>query len=212
MAGPERARAWRAYYTEKRIGHQWMQLDLLGGLPATRVLEVGPHLGLVTAMLANAGYDVVTLDRGPRRFERPAGPHLEIDLTRLDPAAIRGFDAILCCETLEHLAWADVPGVLRAFRAAGAPHLIVSVPYEGLQFHLSLYVNPWRFRQRVAFRKGRSLRRFEAGPPGAHQWEVGWRGMPLRTWERALQAAGWRIARRTFSAGCRSVFHVLEAR
>lgn len=207
----ERARTWRAYYTEKRIGHQWMQVDLLCGLPAARVLEVGPYLGLVTAMLENAGFDVTTLDREPRRFERPAGTHIEADLVGLDPALIRGFDAILCCETLEHLPWDRVPGVLAAFRASGAPHLIVSVPYEGLQLELMLYVNPWRLRERLQFKKGRVLRRFAPAAPGGHQWEVGYRGTGLRAWERVLKGAGWRIRARSFSVGCRSVFHVLEA-
>ena len=88
---------WRAYYTEKRILHQWMQLDLLAGTQARRVLEIGPAYGLVTAMLANAGYEVATLDRLKRAFDSPAGRHIEADITALSGADIVGYDAILCC-------------------------------------------------------------------------------------------------------------------
>jgi hypothetical protein len=46
---------WRAYYREKRVLHQWTQLDMLAGLDCRRVLEIGPAYGMVTAMLVNAG-------------------------------------------------------------------------------------------------------------------------------------------------------------
>jgi len=44
-----------------------------------------------------------------------------------------------------------------------------------------------------------------------HYWEVGSRGYSLKTWEDQLQEAGWRIAKRDFTARRRSVFHVLRA-
>ena len=62
MIDAEHQKRWYQYYTEKRIVHQWFQLHLLEGLVVETVLEVGPSLGLVTAMLANAGYRVTTLD------------------------------------------------------------------------------------------------------------------------------------------------------
>jgi hypothetical protein len=200
---------WRAYYTAKRIGQQWLQVELLGRLPAQRVLEIGPHLGLVTAMLDNAGLAVTTLDVGPRRFARPEVPHIEADLLTLDPRSIAGFDAILCAETLEHLPWDRVPEVLATLRASGTPYLVVSVPYEGFQLELSLYLNRWTLRQRFQLKKLRGLRRFRPGGAGAHQWELGYRGHGLRAWEAALRAGGWRILRREFSYPCRSAFHVL---
>ena len=67
---------WRTYYTEKRVGQQWKQLDLLSALPVQRVLEVGPHRGFVTALLDNMGYEATTLDIGRPFFERPKVPHL----------------------------------------------------------------------------------------------------------------------------------------
>lgn len=203
---------WSEYYSAKRIGHQALQVRLLNELPVRRVLEIGPHLGLVTAMLAHAGYDVTTLDAGPRGFDWPPTPHVEADLLGLDPDRIAGFDAILCCEVLEHLPWDRVPGVLTGLRASGARTLVVSVPYEAFQVSLSLYFNRHWFEHGLQFKKLRFLRRFvPSAQPGGHQWEIGYRGTSLTTWERTLAAVGWRIARREFTSPCRSVLHVLDA-
>jgi hypothetical protein len=207
-----RLAVWHGYYNEKRIGQQWFQVHLLEDLPVRRVLEVGPHLGLVTALLDNAGYSVATLDQGPREFSRPTCEHIEANLLDLTPDKIRSFDLILCCETLEHLPWEKVGNVLRCFRDSGAQYLITSVPYEGLQLRILIDWNLYIFRQSFAFRKGRSLRTFRPRPLGdGHYWEVGYRGFSLKAWEEQLERAGWRIAKRDFTAPRRSVFHVLAS-
>lgn len=201
---------WYGYYTAKRIGHQWQQVQTLLGLPVHNVLEVGPALGLVTAILDNAGYKVTTLDVVPRMFERPDGPHISADITKITSAEIAGFDAIFCCETLEHLHWSDVDGVLRAFRESGAPFLIVSVPFEAFQVELSLYFNLKRARQRFSLKKLRFLKTFEPDTGMGHKWEVGYRRYRLKDWEAKLSGAGWDVLSREFTSPCRSVFHLLK--
>jgi hypothetical protein len=202
---------WLAYYTEKRIVHQWMQLALLARTDARRVLEIGPAKGLVTAMLVNAGYAVDTLDWMPRDFAEPATRHIQADITTLSGAEIAGYDAILCCETLEHVDWDKVPAVLAAFRGSGARHLLVSVPYMALQLSFDLYLNTRTIRHYFSLKKRLSRRVFRREPPGGHQWEVGYKGYPLSRWEACLAASGWRIASREFTAHTRSVFHLLAA-
>ncbi len=209
-ADAKRLAEWHRYYSAKRIGQQWIQVNLLKDLAVRKVLEVGPYMGLVTAMLDNAGYEVTTLDVLPRAFERPSRPHISADLVGLEPASITGFDAILCCETFEHLAWQEVDGVLETFHGSGARHLIVSVPYEAFQIELLLYINRFIFRQRFALKKLRFLKSFTPhAEPYGHMWEVGYRGRSLRAWEAKLEAAGWRILLREFTHPTRSVFHVL---
>ena len=112
MIDAEHRKRWYQYYTEKRIVHQWFQLHLLEGLGVEAVLEVGPSLGLVTAMLASAGYRVTTLDIMSRPPMLGAQSHIEMDLLAIDATRLRGFDAILCCETLEHIHWPKVGGIL----------------------------------------------------------------------------------------------------
>ncbi len=203
---------WSAYYTRKRIVQQWLQVHFLGTIDCQKVLEVGPAMGLVTSLLVNIGYEVHTLDRAPRAFAYPDVPHLERDICGLRADEIAGYDAILCCETLEHIDWLQVGSVLAAFRASGAKYLIVSVPYMGFQVAFDLYLNRITLRQHFSMKKLLWRKRFAAEPPGGHQWEIGYRGYSLRAWEARLADSGWSIVKRDFTEHCRSVFHLLEAR
>lgn len=205
-------REWNAYYSRKRIVQQWMQLHLLGTIECQKILEVGPAFGLVTSLLVNSGYDVHTLDQVPRVFTYPEVPHLERDICDLCADEIAGYDAILCCETLEHIDWVRVGPVLSTFRASGAKYLIVSVPYMAFQVSLDLYFNRTTFRQYFSMKKLLWRKDFAVEPPGGHQWEVGYRKYPLGVWEDRLQSSGWSIVKREFTEHCRSVFHLLEAR
>ncbi|MBC6439897.1 MAG: class I SAM-dependent methyltransferase [Rhodospirillales bacterium] len=202
---------WHRYYSEKRIGQQWMQVNLLAGLDITSVLEVGPYLGLVTAMLDNAGYDVTTLDLFAPPFERPRRPSIEADLTSVTADLTSGFDAIICCETLEHLSWDDALPILRTFHESGAYHLVLSVPYEGFQLGWSLYLNPFTWRHAFSLKKLRSRKAFKVhDDPWGHKWELGYKGYTIERWEALIREAGWTIQQRTFTHPCRSVFHLCE--
>lgn len=210
-APEEQRRRWHAYYTEKRIVHQWFQVHLLRDLPVVRVLEVGPYWGLVTAMLANAGYEVTTLDISPVPPPLGAAGHVQADVRALRPEQMAGHDAIVACEVLEHIHWPEVGGALRAMAASGCPWLVLSVPYEGAQFGLSLYWNRHVFRRRSFLRKLRFLKRYairDHDDFDAHKWEVGYRDTPLAALRAKVEAAGWEIARQDFTADCRSVFLV----
>jgi len=210
-ANAVRKKDWLEYYSRKRIVHQWTQVHLLGKVDCLKVLEIGPGLGLVTSLLVNIGYDVNTLDRSPRAFAYPNVPHHVRDICSLRGTEIAGFDTILCCETLEHIEWHRVAPVLSTFRGSGARHLIVSVPYMGFQMFLEVYLNSKIFRQYFSMKKLLSHKNFVAEPPGGHQWEVGYRGLSLSSWESRLRESGWTIMTREFTEHCRSVFHLLDA-
>lgn len=184
---------------------------MLGTIDCEKVLEIGPALGLVTSLLVNIGYEVHTLDRVPRAFDYPDVPHHQKDIGELLSNDIAGYDAILCCETLEHLEWQRVGSVLATFRDSGAKYLLVSVPYMAFQVFLQVYLNSNTFRQHFSMKKFLGRRTFVAEPPGGHQWEVGYKGYPLQKWEGQLKDSGWSIVARDFTEECRSVFHVLKA-
>jgi hypothetical protein len=202
---------WHDYYSEKRITHQWLQVDLLKGLPVHSVLEIGPYLGLVSAMAASAGYNVTTLDIEAQSRGVGSTRHIQADIRDVAADQLQGFDAILCCETLEHIPWQKLDSVLANIAGAGAPWFIVSVPYEGFQFAFELYFNRWRWKRRSHFRKLRFLKRLKIASDTEwepHKWEIGYRGHSLPAFTVKLEDAGFEIKQREFTSGCRSVFLV----
>jgi len=206
-----RRRDWAHYYTEKRITHQWMQVHLLNGLPVRRVLEIGPYLGVVTALLATAGYEPITLDLEKHADCLGAKDHVCADLRAFDPATLPKADAILCCETLEHVTWEEADIVLEKLAASSIPYLVLSVPYEGTQIGLSFYINRHMVRRRSFFRKFRFLKRFKPESQTdwhAHKWEIGYKGYSVNALRQKLERCGWKPERQEFTDGCRSVFLV----
>ena len=208
-----RKREWLRYYSQKRIGEQLLQVQMLDGLVVDSVLEVGTYFGLVSAMLDNAGYAVTTLDVVAPSFAKPALPHVAMDLTAIEPGKLDGFDCIMCCATLEHIRYEQAEEALRAFHGSGSRYVVISVPYMGTQFFLQMYLNRHAFARHVSFKKLRWLRPFtfdEAADPWGHKWEIGYRGFPLRKFERTLDAIGFKRLRREFSYPSYCVFYALE--
>ena len=202
---------WLNYYSKKRITQQWLQLSLLGETDAKSILEIGPALGGVTAMLVNADYIVTTLDILPKDFKYPETPHIQQDLITLDPSQIKSNDAIICCETLEHIDWDKVPNILRKFHQSGAQHLIISVPYMGFQCSFDFYFNRFEFKNYFSMKKFCNFKEFNREPKGGHQWEIGYKNYTVEAWEKILRSSGWSIKIRDFTEKTRSIFHLLES-
>lgn len=205
---------WHTYYSRKRIGHQWFQVDLLKELPVQKILEIGPFLGLVTAMLASAGYEVTTLDVEEASHNIGAKTSIKGDIANISSDRLKGFDVVICCEMLEHIAWPEVDNVVNRIAQSGTPWLILSVPYEGFQFGFSLYFNRFQFRRSSFFRKLRFLKKFRVqGNPDTwepHKWEIGYHKYSLSAFCSKVAAAGYEIERQEFTTGCRSVFLVCK--
>lgn len=202
-------RLWHAYYTEKRIVHQWFQVDSLKDLDVRKVLEIGPYFGLVTAMLANAGYEVTSLDITSAPPQPNVARHISADIRDVRPEQLAGHDAILCCETLEHIPWDDVGDVVARFAASAVPWLLVSVPYEAFQFGFTLYLNRYVWRKQSFLKKLRFLSPFRPPPDDAwehHKWEIGYKGYGVQGLREKITGAGYEIVRQDFTTGCRSIF------
>lgn len=136
-------------------------------------------------------------------------PHHEVDLRRLAPGMLGGYDAILCCETLEHIPWDDAARVLGLLAATGTRHLIVSVPWSGMELQLGLHAAPGWLRSWLALRWPARFRRFVPDThPMGRRWELDFRGHSLAAWERLLAAGGWRISERLFTSPTRSAMHL----
>ena len=206
-------RQWYAYYSEKRIVHQWFQVKLLENLPVQRIMEIGPAYGVPTALLANAGYKVTTLDFMKRDL-LGASSHVIADLWKATPEVYSNQDCILCCEVLEHFPFEKSCDLLSKFYKSKVPYLILSVPYNAPQLNFSLYVNRHTIKKHTAFKFRNSFRAFKKGDPSdgqlGHQWEIGFRNYPLNKLKKAVEDAGWDIIKCDFTAATRSVFIVAQ--
>lgn len=112
--------------------------------PGSRVLDLACGVGYGAWMLAKAGYKVVAADRSREAIEYANAHfgHSSIQYMVVEAEDIQpredGFDAVICFETIEHLA--DPLPVLKKFRTM-APRLYASVPnesvfpYRGYTFH-----------------------------------------------------------------------------
>jgi hypothetical protein len=113
---------------DHRARYQWAARQLP---PASRVLDLACGVGYGAAILAAAGHRVVAVDRDADAIDygRTYYSHQNIEYVRGDAAdpPPGGFDAVVCFETIEHLA--DPLPMLRAFCEC-APLLLASVPNE----------------------------------------------------------------------------------
>jgi len=204
-------RKWYAYYSEKRIVHQWFQVKLLENLPIQRIIEIGPAYGVPTALLANAGFEVTTLDFMKRNL-LGATSHITADLWKAAPEVYSNQDCILCCEVLEHFPFEKSCDLLSKFSESKVPYLILSVPYNAPQLNLNFYINGHTIKKNTAFKFRNGLRHFKKGPPIdgqlGHQWEIGYKNYSLKKLKNAIQNAGWDIVKYDFTAATRSVFIV----
>lgn len=208
LKGDERRR-WHAHYTDRRVQHQWFQVHLLKDLDVHKVLEVGPQLGLVSAMLANAGYEVTTLDTTSNAPGRGTGAQVIADITEVRPELLAGHDAIICCEILEHIPWSGVGRVLTCFAASGVPWLLVSVPYAAFQLGFSFYLNRFVCRKRSFFKKLHFLNTFQRPSDDGwapHKWEIGYKDYSVERFKSLITEAGYEVFRQDFTPGCRSIF------
>jgi SAM-dependent methyltransferase len=159
MLGTGTGRAEHAYLRIHLKSYVRTLRDVDGWLRRTqgkRVLEIGSFLGAVSIGLRRLGYEVSALDipefhaneRLRRLYEREGIPFAGVNLRhgRL-PYESGSFDAVLLCETLEHLNFNPLPTLLEMNRVlADGGLLYVGMPNQA---HL---VN------RLALLRGRSIR------------------------------------------------------
>jgi 2-polyprenyl-3-methyl-5-hydroxy-6-metoxy-1,4-benzoquinol methylase len=142
---------------EERLAFLLEQLRLYGtGGAGTefkgplRVLDIGCGEGVFTAELADAGADVVGIDRAelPLRRARARRPDLDLRLLEREdswPLQDASFDAIWAGEVIEHVA--DTAGWLselrRVLRSGGS--LLLSTPAHGRLRMLGLALSPRAF-------------------------------------------------------------------
>lgn len=176
------------YWSHLRVhGYANQLLELLTLSPA-RVLEVGRADGFMGEVVNTfTPQSLVSCDIDPA-----LGPDVAASVLAL-PFTEGAFDAVLCCQVLEHLPFDSFPGALRQLRRVTRGHVILSLPdvrmYAGLRVRL-----PKMGSKTFAV----SLERPTIGPyeyDGEHHWEIGYRGTRFADVRQRILEAGFRCRR-----------------
>ncbi len=183
-----------AYLSKQRWNSYWYQLYEVTQIPRVKtILEVGIGNTIVSSVLRQMGYVVETLDADANTH-----PTYVSDVRALTQTVQTTVDLVMCCQTLEHIPYKDVPQVLQNFRQVSNEHLIVTLPYSSIGSYkprLLLKMLPY-------IKEFRWLGCFNLFPqphpytnPGGHYWEIGKKGYRLNDVLDLFPTNGWAIVK-----------------
>ncbi|MBI5444691.1 MAG: class I SAM-dependent methyltransferase [Deltaproteobacteria bacterium] len=175
------------YADAKRFASYAHQLAETALLAPESVLEIGVGNGLVTHLLQKTVSRVATLD-----FDGRLGPQVVGSVAAV-PVRSASFDAVLCCQVLEHLPFDTFGAALAELYRVARRFAVVSLPDCNRYVQASLRLPGARERRLhlnlpnwnptlLAFR-------------GEHYWEIGARGYPLSRILRIVTATGFAVAK-----------------
>jgi hypothetical protein len=151
---------------------------------ARTVLEIGPGNGLVSYLLRRAGIHVETLDHDPALSPDHVASLLEI------PSEKGAYEAVLCCQVLEHLPWDVFPAAMREVSRVARNSLVIGLPHFSRQCTISFHwprIGTKRFSIDVASNKPKKF-------DGEHYWEIG-RGITVKQVCRVFEEVGLKLDR-----------------
>jgi hypothetical protein len=165
------------YLTHERWLSYVTQVSTVMDIQPKTVVEVGIGPGVVGRMIEATfpGCEYMSVD-----IDSELSPNICASVTSL-PFPDAHFDAVFCCQVLEHLPYdLFVPAILELRRVA-ARRVVISLPDESLFFFLrargfrKLLPTLWRG---VSFPRPFPVRH-DFVSHGQHHWEIGKRGFPI---------------------------------
>jgi hypothetical protein len=131
------------------------------------VLEIGPGPGIFAALAKNISSLYHSMDYTP---EVPADFHGDVSDPQLPQKIGRTYDAVFCCQVLEHVPYEKSLVGLQNLQKLARKRLIISVPDNriGLNFNFSFTKFDWAFVITIPF-SGKKVT-FESH--GEHYWEI----------------------------------------
>lgn len=142
--------------------------------PETRILEIGPGPGMLSALLRHFGRSVTTLDFAP-----DLSPDIVACLPNI-PLPDRSVDLVCAFEVLEHLPLDQLECCLRQMMRVAREKVVISVPDLRLinrkEFNIGFTLGRRQYR-RTLWAKTRGHRSNTA----EHYWEIGAEGITEHT-------------------------------
>lgn len=173
-----------------RWNSYWCQIESVKKLPVKKILEIGIGNKTVSRYLYIHGYDVTTLDINKNLRSDVVG-----EITEL-PFISNKFDAVLCCEVLEHIPFEKVEAALKEIGRISR-YVIISLPNFNVYLSITMDTNVFYFITRKRF-KPRNLvvklpfplkHKFD----GAHYWEIGKKGYSIKMIRELFKKCGLKI-------------------
>jgi len=173
------------YDTKERFISYWHQINEVMSLKPKKVLEIGIGNGFVTRYLKERGLNVTTLDIVQELEPNVVGSILSIPFTQ------KAFDAVTCCEVLEHLPYTDFPKALKGIYRVSRKNVILSLPD-----HTAVY------RFNIELPKIKPIKKLIPHPfprpspheyDGVHYWIIGKTGYSLKKIEEDIKRSGFKV-------------------
>ncbi len=186
-----------SYDKKEQFISYWHQINEVLTLEPHKLLEVGVGQGFVSRYLIEKGIEVTTID-----IDERLNPDYVGSVTCM-PFADNYFEAVLCCEVLEHLPFEELRSALSEISRVTSKHAIISLPdssyYFGVCLQLFLFGEfrklislPWGgLRDRAKTLLSRKQKR--AGLEGVHYWEIGKAGLSLHRLICVFDSAGFSL-------------------
>ncbi len=149
-----------------------------------RILVVGPGQGLGLTVLRSRGYDVTTYDVDADMKPDHLGSVHDMSLF-----VDRAFDLVIASHVLEHMSFSLLDTALRELSRV-ARHAIVYLPFAGRHIDLALVRRQSTHEHHLLVNFPPFWRRASQTEPlfagGQHFWEIGVRGISVRSIKRAM--------------------------
>jgi SAM-dependent methyltransferase len=184
------------------IRHYWVIRNVLDR-KCRSLLEIGVGSGVVASYLRNIGVDVTTFD-----IDSSLKPDYIGSVTEL-PFQDGSFEAITCCEVLEHMPFEQSEKALAELYRVTSKYVIVTVPRRVLTFALLLRMPVLQMKE---FRLRLPIFGLSTIPPnGQHFWELGTNGYSQSRLLRSMSRIGFKVlSTKAQPTNYSSAFFVLE--
>ena len=178
-----------SYDTKGRFISYWHQINELVSLKAEKVLEVGIGNGFVSRYLRDRCVNITTLDVVPELKPDVSGSVLSM------PFDDGAFDAVACCEVLEHLPYSDFQVALAEIWRVSRAHAVLSFPDHSAVYRFDVEL-PWfgEIKKLIPHPFPRAARHEY---DSVHYWIIGKAQYPLGKIEADIKKAGFKI-RKTY--------------
>ena len=168
---------WDSYY--------WQIVEALKA-EGDNILVIGVGDGIVIDILKKYGRNVTTLD-----FDSKLKPDVTGSVTEIDKLVDGKYDAILCCQVLEHIPFGEFEGIIRMIKDKlnKSGIFILSLPNCSIQWKINLKVPKMpvldkRILTKKPFQKDWDI---EKDGFGEHYWEINAKGTEEKVVKKLLR-------------------------